>query len=90
MRDSYGAMRQAGTNSTNVNYLQAINDSKWLFHISQIIKASIRVATYLAQGDPVLVHCSDGWDRTSQICALSQLLLDPFYRTILGSSIMYM
>lgn len=29
----------------------------------------------LEAGDPVLVHCSDGWDRTSQICSLAQLLL---------------
>ena len=32
----------------------------------------------------VLIHCSDGWDRTSQICALSQLLMDSYYRTFEG------
>jgi hypothetical protein len=32
----------------------------------------------------VLVHCSDGWDRTSQITALAQLLLDPYFRSIEG------
>jgi len=32
----------------------------------------------------VIIHCSDGWDRTSQVSALSQLLLDPYYRTIRG------
>jgi myotubularin-related protein 6/7/8 len=32
----------------------------------------------------VLIHCSDGWDRTSQLSALSQLCLDPFYRTLDG------
>lgn len=32
----------------------------------------------------VLVHCSDGWDRTSQVCSLGALLLDPYYRTIKG------
>lgn len=32
----------------------------------------------------VLVHCSDGWDRTAQMCALSQQLIDPYYRTIEG------
>ena len=31
-----------------------------------------------------VVHCSDGWDRTSQTCAVAQLLLDPYYRTIQG------
>lgn len=32
----------------------------------------------------VLVHCSDGWDRTSQLVALANLLLDPYYRTLAG------
>ena len=31
---------------------------------------------------PVLVHCSDGWDRTPQVVALAELMLDPYYRTI--------
>ena len=31
---------------------------------------------------PVLVHCSDGWDRTPQVIALAELMLDPYYRTI--------
>lgn len=35
-------------------------------------------------GRPVLVHCSDGWDRTPQIVATALLCLDPFYRTIDG------
>ena len=32
----------------------------------------------------VLIHCSDGWDRTPQISALAQMMIDPFYRTIRG------
>jgi len=36
------------------------------------------------QHSHVLIHCSDGWDRTSQLSALAQLLLDPYYRTIEG------
>lgn len=32
----------------------------------------------------VLVHCSDGWDRTAQVCSLGSLLLDPYYRTLRG------
>ena len=37
-----------------------------------------------AESSSVLVHCSDGWDRTSQVCSLGSLLLDPYYRTIRG------
>lgn len=36
----------------------------------------------------MLLHCSHGWDRTSQVSALAQLLLDPFYRTRQGFSVL--
>ncbi len=32
----------------------------------------------------MLVHCSDGWDRTSQLTSLAQLIVDPYYRTLEG------
>ena len=32
----------------------------------------------------VVVHCSDGWDRTSQISSLTQMMLDPYFRTFEG------
>ncbi|ETO00394.1 hypothetical protein RFI_37053, partial [Reticulomyxa filosa] len=31
-----------------------------------------------------VIHCSDGWDRTSQLSAVAQILIDPFCRTIRG------
>lgn len=36
------------------------------------------------EGVSVLVHCSDGWDRTAQTCSLASLLIDKYYRTIHG------
>ena len=38
----------------------------------------------VCDGISVLVHCSDGWDRTAQTCSLASLILDPYYRTISG------
>ena len=35
-------------------------------------------------GVTCMVHCSDGWDRTTQLCALAQIMLDPYFRTIDG------
>lgn len=37
---------------------------------------------------PILIHCSHGWDRTSQVSALAQILLDPYYRTRHGFSVL--
>lgn len=43
------------------------------------------IARYMKQrGGSALVHCSDGWDRTAQLTSLSQLMMDPYYRTVEG------
>lgn len=36
----------------------------------------------------VVIHCSDGWDRTAQLSALAMLLLDPYYRTVRGFEVL--
>lgn len=59
--------------------------SNWLKHITAILDGSAIIARQVGiQHSHVLIHCSDGWDRTSQLSALSQLMLDPYYRTIEG------
>lgn len=42
----------------------------------------------LQNGSSVLVHCSDGWDRTPQLTSLAQLLMDPYYRTRRGFAVL--
>ncbi|XP_051956650.1 myotubularin-related protein 3-like [Xyrauchen texanus] len=72
-----------------VNWLSAVEGTKWLQHLSLLLKASLLVVNAVDRDRrPVLVHCSDGWDRTPQIVALSKLLLDPFYRTIEGFQVL--
>ncbi|BDD59341.1 hypothetical protein MPDQ_007589 [Monascus purpureus] len=59
--------------------------SGWLKHISAILDGAGLIARQVGlQHSHVLIHCSDGWDRTSQLSALSQLCLDPYYRTLEG------
>ena len=59
--------------------------SDWLKHITGVLNGVSIIARQVAvQHSHVLIHCSDGWDRTSQLSALSQLCLDPYYRTIDG------
>jgi hypothetical protein len=59
--------------------------SGWLKHIQAIIDGSALIARHVGiKHSHVLIHCSDGWDRTSQLSALSQIMLDPYYRTMKG------
>ncbi|KAM3937216.1 phosphatidylinositol-3-phosphate phosphatase MTMR7 isoform 2-T2 [Leptodactylus fuscus] len=66
-------------------FLWGLESSGWLKHIKTILDAGIFIAKAVSEeGTSVLVHCSDGWDRTAQVCSVSSLLLDPYYRTIKG------
>lgn len=67
----------------------ALRRSGWLRHITSILDGALLIvrAVHLANSH-VLVHCSDGWDRTSQLSALAQLCLDPFYRTAEGFAVL--
>ena len=68
---------------------QALRRSGWLRHIQAIIEGTLLIIRNVhISSSHVLIHCSDGWDRTSQLSSLSQLCLDPFYRTIRGFEIL--
>ncbi|CAG0889854.1 unnamed protein product [Cyprideis torosa] len=68
---------------------QQLEASKWLHHISALLRAALVVVRAVhEEGRPVVVHCSDGWDRTTQIVSLAQILLDPYYRTMEGFSVL--
>ncbi|KAI5620020.1 myotubularin-related protein 6 [Silurus asotus] len=66
-------------------FLVGLENSGWLRHIKAIVDAAIFLTKAVTvEGASVLVHCSDGWDRTAQVCSLGALLMDPYYRTIKG------
>ncbi|XP_049901542.1 myotubularin-related protein 7-like [Epinephelus moara] len=67
------------------DFLYGLENSGWLKHIKAILDAGLFIARAVAdEGVSVLVHCSDGWDRTAQACSVASILLDPHYRTIKG------
>ncbi|KAB5522786.1 hypothetical protein PHYPO_G00163430 [Pangasianodon hypophthalmus] len=67
------------------DYLTGLENSGWLRHIKAVMDAGVFLAKAVGdEGASVLVHCSDGWDRTAQVCSLACILLDPYYRTIKG------
>ncbi len=65
------------------SWLSMLENTKWLSHISGLMRAGMIVVNAIdKEARSVLVHCSDGWDRTPQIVALAEIMLDPYYRTI--------
>ncbi|KAM7418359.1 hypothetical protein PAMA_015810 [Pampus argenteus] len=67
------------------DFLWGLENSGWLKHIKAIVDAGVFISKAVAdEGISVLVHCSDGWDRTAQACSVASILLDPYYRTIKG------
>ncbi len=68
---------------------QLLRRSGWLRHLSAILDGTLLIVRNIhVNSSHVLIHCSDGWDRTAQLSSLSQLCLDPFYRTIRGFQIL--
>ncbi len=66
-------------------WLAGLSSSGWLKHIRRILVAAVKIAHCVATEEiSVMVHCSDGWDRTPQLTSLGMLMLDPYYRTIKG------
>lgn len=88
VRDAYQKLSQICMSTKSENDVQwgsLVEDTKWLYHIRLILQASWVTAFHIHYHNlPVLIHCSHGWDRTSQVAALAQIFLDPYYRTFDG------
>eukprot|EP00028_Trichosphaerium_sp_Am-I-7-wt_P010281 CAMPEP_0168517434 /NCGR_PEP_ID=MMETSP0405-20121227/6034_1 /TAXON_ID=498012 /ORGANISM="Trichosphaerium sp, Strain Am-I-7 wt" /LENGTH=702 /DNA_ID=CAMNT_0008537413 /DNA_START=295 /DNA_END=2403 /DNA_ORIENTATION=- len=70
-------------------WLKAIEGSDWLKYTRRIIYASSKVIKFIEKDKlSVVLHCSDGWDRTAQVSAIAQLCLDYYFRTFEGFAIL--
>ncbi|GAA5874266.1 hypothetical protein JCM16303_005793 [Sporobolomyces ruberrimus] len=91
MRASLNGVFQALADAETTGSLDrlALRRTNWLSHLTNILEGTlIVIRTIHLSNSHVLVHCSDGWDRTSQLSALPQICLDPFYRTARGLAIL--
>lgn len=91
MRDSLNKVKDLLKNSDiDGNVLNSIDEemiekTNWLEHIRGILKGVESLTKWLTlEGVHILIHCSDGWDRTAQISSLVQICVDPYFRTLEG------
>ncbi|KAH9503926.1 Myotubularin- protein 3 [Bulinus truncatus] len=85
VRDSFNKLRALCHSYVEGTFLKNLSGCLWLSYISALLRGANCVVELIHNKKrPVLVHCSDGWDRTSQIVSLSEIMLDPYYRTFDG------
>ena len=85
VRQSFDALRDLCSRGSEKKWYGKLEATGWLSHLRSILSAARVVGRKVEQlGVSAIVHCSDGWDRTSQIVALAQLMLDAHFRTLDG------
>eukprot|EP01102_Stenamoeba_stenopodia_P002355 TRINITY_DN12170_c0_g2_i1.p1 TRINITY_DN12170_c0_g2~~TRINITY_DN12170_c0_g2_i1.p1 ORF type:complete len:698 (+),score=150.68 TRINITY_DN12170_c0_g2_i1:373-2466(+) len=76
---------QESFQSMQALWIKGDSDLQWLRLNIAILKSVEAILTELKEPrTTVLVHCTDGWDRTTQVCFLSQLCCCSYFRTIHG------
>ncbi|CAG8506618.1 9718_t:CDS:2, partial [Scutellospora calospora] len=85
-------LRAITTNASSPNWFSVLKATGWLDHVADLLRSAGGkdgvVGKLVDEDASVLVHCTDGWDRTTQLVSLAQIMVDPFYRTIKGLQVL--
>ncbi|KAF4317727.1 hypothetical protein G195_008436 [Phytophthora kernoviae 00238/432] len=92
MRDSirklFDLIKNEVRGNERPNWLSCLESTRWLEHVRSILVSCSVCVAKLVEGTSLMIHCSDGWDRTAQIAALVKVCADPFYRTVKGFQVL--
>ncbi|KAI5089682.1 myotubularin-related protein 2 [Silurus meridionalis] len=90
MRESLRKLKEVVyPNIEESHWLSNLKATHWLEHIKVILAGAVKMAEKVeCSKTSVVIHCSDGWDRTAQLSSLCMLMLDSHFRTIWGFQIL--
>lgn len=75
VRESYDRTQELILKSNQgeeASFWASLEKNLWLAHISTILKAVNSILEVVRSNKMnVLIHCTDGWDRTAQLCSLA-------------------
>ncbi|CAF3991739.1 unnamed protein product [Adineta steineri] len=69
----------------SMSFYKLIEESRWLYQLQKILMISVYIVQFSEDhASSVMICVEDGWDTASQLVSISELLLDPYYRTFEG------
>ncbi|XP_053384706.1 myotubularin-related protein 13-like isoform X1 [Mercenaria mercenaria] len=82
---SRACIPSSSTQGPDASFHKAVEESGWLPQIQNILQlAGATVDLLDVQGSSVMICLEDGWDITTQVVSVAEVLLDPYYRTMEG------